>query len=256
MAHAKTGYAEIDGGKLYYEMAGEGDTLVLVHAGFVDSRMWDDQWDAFARRYRVIRYDMSGYGKSDPAQGPVSRRDELYHLLAELQVERAALLGISLGGEAVIDLALEHPELASALIVVSATPSGFELQGEPPRYVMEMMEAAQTGELERTSELQIRIWVDGPFREPEQVNQGVRKHAAEMNRIPVKQGTFFTADAQPANPLNPPAATRLDQIRVPTLVMASGIKGAKKVIIPDSAHLPNMEKPREFNQAVFEFLEG
>jgi pimeloyl-ACP methyl ester carboxylesterase len=270
MARSKTGYASIGDGKLYYEMAGEGETLVLVHAGIVDSRMWDDQWDAFTRRFRVIRYDMRGFGKSDPAQGPVSRRAELYRLLTELKVERAALLGTSLGGETVVDLALEHPEMASALIVVSAVPSGFELQGEPPRYIMEMMQAAQQGELERATDLQIRISIDGPFREPEQVNPEVRKRAAEMNRIPVKYGTFFTADAQPADPLDPPATTRLGDIRVPTLVMVgaldhpeilraadvmvSGIKRAKKVIIPDSAHLPNMEQPQAFNQAALNFL--
>jgi pimeloyl-ACP methyl ester carboxylesterase len=270
MTCAKIGYADIGDGKLYYEEGGAGDTLVLVHAGFVDSRMWDDQWDAFTRRYRVIRFDMRGYGKSDPAQGPVSRRHDLYRLLQELNVERATLLGCSMGGAAIIDLALEHPEMVSALIVVSTPPGGFEFQGEPPPNLVEMMKAAQQGDVERTSELQIRLWVDGPFRQPEQVNQIVRQRAAEMNRIPVTHDTFVKADLQPLNPLDPPAATRLNEIRVPTLVvagalddpeilratevMAGAIKGAKKVIIPDTAHLPNMEKPDEFNKAVLGFL--
>jgi pimeloyl-ACP methyl ester carboxylesterase len=118
----------------------------------------------------VIRFDQRGFGKSDPAQGPVSRRRDLLLVLDELEVERAALLGCSMGGEVAMDVALEHSERVSALIVASATPSGFELQGAPPRYVMEMMEAAQKGDLERTSDLQIRIWVDGPSREPEQVD--------------------------------------------------------------------------------------
>ena len=266
----KTGYVNGDNGKLWYEFGGEGDTLVLIHAGFVDSGMWDDQWDAFSQRYRVIRFDQLGYGKSDPVPGPVSRRADLLRLLDGLGVERAALLGSSMGGEAAMDVALEHPERVSVLILASATPSGFELQGAPPRYVMEMMEAAQKGNLERTSDLQIRIWVDGPFREPEQVNSSLRERVAEMNRIPVKQGTFFTADAQPLDPLDPPAARRLKEIRMPALiivgalddpeilraaeVMASEIKGAQKVILPDSAHLPNMENPKMFNPAVLGFL--
>jgi pimeloyl-ACP methyl ester carboxylesterase len=266
----KTGYVNVDNGKLWYEIGGEGDTLVLIHAGFVDSRMWDDQWDAFTTRNRVIRFDQLGFGKSDPAQGPVSRRADLLRLLDGLGVERAALLGCSMGGEAVMDIALEHPERVSALIVASGTPSGFEMQGAPPRYVMEMMEAAQQGDVERTSDLQIRIWVDGPLREPEQVDSSVRQRVMEMNRIPVKQGTFFTADAQPINPLNPPASRRLKEIRMPALIMAgalddpeilraaelmaSEIEGAQKVILPNSAHLPNMENPEMFNQAVLRFL--
>lgn len=268
----KTGYVNVGNGKLWYETGGEGDTLVLVHAGFVDSRMWDEQWNAFTKRYQVIRFDQRGFGKSDPAQGPVSRRADLLRLLDELEVERAALLGSSMGGEVAMDVALEHPERILALIVASAAPSGFEMQGAPPRYVMEMMEVAQGGDLERTTDLQIRIWVDGPFREPEQVNSSVRQRAAEMNRIPVKHGTFFTADGQPVNPLNPPASTRLKEIRMPTLIiagalddpeilraadlMASEIKGAQKVIVPNSAHLQNMENPQLFNQAVLSFLGG
>ncbi len=267
-----TGYVDVGNGKLWYEIGGEGDTLVLIHAGFVDSHMWDDQWDAFTKHYHVIRFDQRGYGKSDPAQGPISRRDDLLRLLDGLGVERAALLGCSMGGEAVMDIALEHPERILALIVASAAPSGFQMQGAPPRYVMEMMEAAQKGDVERTSDLQIRIWVDGPFREPEQVNSSVRQRAAEMNHIPVKQGTFFTADVQPIKPLNPPASTRLKEIGVPMLIiagalddpeilraadiMASEIKGAQKVILPNSAHLLNMENPQMFNQAVLSFLGG
>lgn len=268
----KSGYVNADNGKLWYEIVGDGDTLVMVHAGFVDSRMWDDQWDAFTEGYRVIRFDQRGFGKSDPAQGPVSRRRDLLRVLDGLEVERAALLGSSMGGEVAMDVALEHPERVSALIVASATPSGFELQGAPPRYVMEMMEAAQKGDLERTSDLQIRIWVDGPSREPEQVDSSVRRRAAEMNRIPVQHRTFSIADGQPIDPLDPPASTRLKEIAVPTLViagalddpeilrsadlLASEIMGAQKVIIPNSAHLQNMENPQLFNEAVLSFLDG
>lgn len=267
-----TGYAEIGGGKLYYEMAGEGDTLMLCHAGFVDSGMWDEQWDDFTRHYRVIRFDMRGYGKSDKATAPLSRRDDLYRLLKHLNVDRAHLLGCSMGGENVIDLTLEHPEMVQSLIPVSATPSGFEMQGAPPPNVLEMMEAVQKGDLKRASELQIRIWVDGMYRQPEQVDSRVRKRAAEMNWIPVSNGTWAVADMQPLNPLTPPAIGRLEEFKVPTLVIAGAldhpeilraadvmtdeIKDAQKVIIQDAAHVPNMEKPTEFNKAVLGFLGG
>ena len=115
MAAARTGYIEQTDGRLYYEVAGEGETLVLGHAGFVDSRMWDPQWDLLTQRYRVIRYDMRGYGKSDPAQGPRNRRQDLAELLQHLAVERCALLGCSMSGTIMLDFALEHPEMVTAL---------------------------------------------------------------------------------------------------------------------------------------------
>src|SRR5579859_2980612 len=108
MTKTITGYAQLNDGKLYYEMAGEGETLVLGHAGFVDRGMWDAQWEAFAAKYRVIRYDMRGYGKSDPVTGPRTRRDDLRQLLKYLQVERTILLGCSMGGEIMLDFMLEH----------------------------------------------------------------------------------------------------------------------------------------------------
>jgi pimeloyl-ACP methyl ester carboxylesterase len=270
MTHKTAGYLELDDGKLYYEMAGAGETLVLSHAGFVDSGMWDDQWRDFTQRYRVIRYDMRGFGRSDPVTGPRTRRDDLYRLLKHLDIERARLLGCSQGGEVILDLALEHPDMVDALIVVSAVPGGFELQGEPPPQVLEMIAAVQQSDLERASELQIRLWIDGPFRQPEQVDGLVRQRAAAMNRIPVTHNTWATADMQPLNPLDPPAARRLHEIQVPTLVIAgaldnpeilraadvmtAGIEGAQQTIIPDSAHMPNMEQPALFNQAVLDFL--
>lgn len=272
MVKTMTGYVDLDDGKLYYEMAGDGDTLVLGHAGFVDSRMWDAQRDAFTQKYRVIRFDMRGYGKSDPAEGPRTRRYDLAQLLDHLQVERAALLGCSLGGEIMIDFVLEHPEMASALITVSSAPSGFQVQGDPPPHLFEMITALQQGDTARASELQIRIWVDGPYRQPEQLNPGVRQRAAEMNLIPVRMNTWLAADSHPLNPLDPPAIGRLSAIYVPALIMAGAldhpeelraadvmtdaIKGAKKHIFSHSAHLPNMEEPEEFTQVVLSFLDG
>lgn len=267
----ETGYVTVNNAKLYYEVAGEGQPVILGHAGFVDSGMWDAQWEALATRYKVIRYDMRGYGKSDLAPSPVSRRDELSGVMKALDIDRAALIGCSLSGETMLDFALEHPDRVDALILVSAVPGGFEMEGEPPALLFEMFGAMQAGDVERTSELQIRLWVDGMYRQPEQVVSAVRERAAEMNLIAVKNGTFATADSEPLNPLNPPAVGRLNEIGVPTLViagaldhpeilraadvMAAAIPNAQKVIIPDSAHVPNMEKPAEFNAVVLSLLE-
>lgn len=271
MTKTTTGYIDLDDGKMYYEMAGEGETLVLGHAGFVDGRMWDAQWDAFTQRYRVIRFDMIGYGRSDPAKGPRMRRHDLAQLLNHLHVERAVLLGSSMSGSVMIDFVLEHPEMVSALITVGSAPSGFQFQGDPPPLLLEMIAASQQGDVERASELQIRIWVDGPYRQPEQVDPVVRQRAAEMNIISVRLNTWSVADLQPLNPLDPPAIERLDTIHVPTLIMAGalddpavlcaadtladGIKGAQKYILSDTAHVPSMEKTAEFTQVVLSFLD-
>ena len=257
-------------GKIYYEVAGEGHPLVMCHAGFVDSGMWNAQWEVFKQHYRVIRYDMGGYGQSDALTAPVSRRHELATVLQHLGIERAHFLGCSMSGTTVIDFALENPDMVSALIVVSATPSGFEMQGAPPLHMMEMFGALQQGDFETASDLQIRIWIDGAERQPEQVDNTVREHAKAMNMICVRNNTFLIADMQPLNPLDPPAVTRLDMISAPTLILAGAldhpeilramnlmheqIPHAQKQVIADSAHVPNMEQAQVFNQVVLDFL--
>ena len=268
MPETQSGILDVsDGGRLYYEVAGQGHGLVLAHAGVADLRMWDEQFEAFAEHYRVIRYDMRGFGRSELGTGTFLHREDLDVLLDHLQVERAYLIGCSHGGEVVIDYTLEHPERVAALITVNASLSGFEMQGEPPPQLLEMMPAFERGDLERVAELQCQLFIDGPQRTPEQSNQAVRARMREMTLNMLKNSAFLHGD-QPA--LAPPAAQRLDEILTPTLVIAgdydnpeilriadiiaAGVSGAQKVLIHEAAHLPSMEKPDEFNQVVLEFL--
>src|SRR5512147_1225103 len=99
MSSKITGSINLGDGKVFYEVAGEGEPLVFLHAGFVDSAMWDDQWQAFSQHYTVIRYDMLGFGRSDRLERPISRRHELYGVLEATGVKRAILVGCSIGGE-------------------------------------------------------------------------------------------------------------------------------------------------------------
>jgi len=92
-------YVDVKNGKIHYEIAGAGETLILVHAGFVDSRMWNSQWSAFTQHYRTVRYDLRGYGKSTPLTEPVSLREDLRALVQHLNIDKFHLLGCSAGGE-------------------------------------------------------------------------------------------------------------------------------------------------------------
>src|SRR5579875_658948 len=107
----EAGFAQVNGTQLYYEMLGEGHPLVLIHGGYKDRRKWDDQFHAFAKHYRVIRYDVRGFGKSELPPAPYADRQDLSDLLNYLGVEKTYLLGLSLGGIIAIDFTLEHPDI-------------------------------------------------------------------------------------------------------------------------------------------------
>lgn len=260
------GMAHIEGTDLYYEIAGQGPPLVLVHAGFVDSRMWDEQFSVFAQQYRVLRYDLRGFGKSKLSPGPFSHRQDLHRLLNFVGLERAHLLGCSMGGGVVVDFTLEHPEKVASLVLVSSALGGYPMTGEMPKPMQELMDALQAKDLARAAEIAGRLWIAGPHRTPEQVDKGILGRAREMSLTALPN--IFVKE----EPLVPPAFERLAKIVAPTLVMVgelddasiatiggflnAHIAASQEEIISGAAHLPSMEKPEEFNRIVLEFFKS
>src|SRR5215210_871503 len=265
--HRETDTAEVNGAGIYYEVAGEGEPLVLVHAGIADSRMWDDQLAAFAGGYRVLRYDMRGFGRTEMVEGPFSHHEDLRGLLDFLGVGRAHLVGCSMGGGAVLDFALEYPERAGNLVLVGSAVGGFRPDFGPPRQWDELVAADEAGDLERVSELEVEIWVVGPERSPDDVDPSVRDLVQEMNLIALQnEAAELGEEWEP----EPPAADRLPDVQAPTLLIVGDedqprvfaaadllekeLPNSRKVVMHGTAHLPNMERPGEFNRIVLDFL--
>lgn len=271
--YVQKGFAEVNGTALYYEVAGAGHPLVLNHGGLVDNHLWDDQFDEFARHFKVVRYDMRGFGDSGMLKNgmePYSMERDLYSLLQFLGIEKAYMLGLSMGGSLSIDFTLQYPEMVDALITVGAGLSGSE-EDDPEDLkakFAEMDEAFKKGDIARSVEISLQIWTDGPNRTPEQVDPQVRELVKAMTTHNFERGD--DEEVRPQH-VEPPAAGRLSEIRVPALIVVGdqdveliltiadkleeGIAGAKKVVIPGTAHHLNMEKPEEFNRVVIEFLE-
>jgi 3-oxoadipate enol-lactonase len=266
------GFVTVNGARLWYEETGvtDGHAVTFVHAGICDNRQWDTQVAAFGATYRVIRFDMRGFGQSSLPAGPCSLSDDIGGLLDALHVERTAVIGCSMGGSASIDFTLKQPNRVAALVTVGAGVSGVPQEFGPgeEQIIAELEAADKAGDTERLNAAELRLWVDGPNRTPEQVTPGVRELVAEMNGANnLRAGEWEHAQPQP---LDPPAAGRLSEIHAPTLVivgsddtfnvrknadlLAAGIAGARKVVMAGLTHVPNMERPDEFNQAVLDFL--
>lgn len=269
MTQSASGYVDVNGGKLYYEVAGEGHPLVLIHAGIANLRMWDDQWEAFTSRYRTIRYDTRGFGKTTSENVTFSNRDDLRALLDHLGVDKAYLMGVSRGGQIATDFTLEYPERVAALITVASGPGGFEAE-EPPEQVArfeEMERYEEAGDIENVIRLDLEIWFSGFHRTIDQMPAHLVQRMVDMGRA-----NYSHTETLTPIPLDPPAVRRLNEINVPALVMwgdldvaftlassaylADNIPGAKRVIMQGTAHMPNLEKPDEFTHIVLEFLQA
>jgi pimeloyl-ACP methyl ester carboxylesterase len=259
---------------LRIEACGEGDTILFVHADFVDGGMWKETMATLASRFRVACFDKRGYGRSEPATGPICRRRELETVVRAVAQGPVHLVGCSNGDQSALDLALEQPALVRSLTLVNATPSGFRPEGAPPPELLDMIAALGRGDGAAASALQIRIWFDGPTRDAASLastKQVARAEAARMNRIFVDRGTYAIADATPKDPMVPPAIARLGQVQQPTLVvsgaidypenqrashlLAKGIPGARLAVMEDSAHVPPLEAPQAFATLVRSFIE-
>ncbi len=263
MARESTnGYAPVEGGELYYEVAGEGEPLILVHAGVSDHTMWDGQVKVFSPYYQVIRYDLRGFGKTTALAGGEGTAyllgKDLLGLFQHLGLARASVLGLSLGGSVAVDFTLENPDKVKALIPVASGLSGSNLKpsAKEAGIIEEMQKSGERREFEKMAQIWAKFWVDGPLRPPDSGRDKLR------NRIIPPKPSFVEV---------PSAAGRLDEIKAPTLViwgdqdvttvqggcerLVKEVPGAEKVIFEDTAHMVNWEQPEKFNRVVLDFLQ-
>ena len=260
-------FAEVNNTRLYYEEAGSGSPIVLVHGLGGDCRVWEGQVEVIARRYRVICYDIRGHGKSAlPLNDPYSHADDLKALLDYLGVIRPAIVvGHSMGGGIAIDFALTYPDALRALVLVASTVAGYTWSsawneawalvfGDPASNVMEHA---------------LPMLLDHPMFANTRQQPDVMARLAD---ILLGYSGWHIVNDDPLVELDPPAIDRLGEIRAPTLVMLGagdfpdlhniagilhkGIRGARLVELPGVGHVPPMEAPEKFNQAVLEFLTG
>jgi pimeloyl-ACP methyl ester carboxylesterase len=255
-----------DGGHLAVDDDGAGPAVVLIHPGLWDRRTWDPQMRTFpAAGLRTIRYDVRGYGASSRLSGsPYSHVRDLVAVLDRLEVDAAALVGCSMGGRIAIDATLEVPDRVRALVPIAAGLGGLESMAEEDDWWEDAMapaeEAYDAGDMERAQEERLRIWA--PLGTDDEAGAAIR-------RIAFDNLHELTMDESVEIALDPPAAHRLHEIRVPTLVVkaehdppysrrtsdviAAQIPGAREVMI-DADHVVNLRAPEAFDGAVIPFL--
>jgi 3-oxoadipate enol-lactonase len=258
--------ATINGARIHYERSGEGIPVIFLHAGVADSRMWVPQVKAFAKHFDVICPEERGFGKSELPPTPWSATKDLLALMEELRLKPAHIVGCSMGGGLAIDFALDHAERISKLVLVGPAISGSSFGKKYPEVFAEVKAADEAGDVDALNQAEMHLWLDGPRRGKGYVKQPLRDLFLEMN------GANFGSDfnAAPHKDIDPPAVERLHEITAPTLVVVGDedappifdavellmekVPHARKAVIHDAAHLPNLEHPDEFNRLVLDFL--
>ncbi|QRG65125.1 alpha/beta fold hydrolase [Brevibacillus choshinensis] len=260
----QTGFLPCNGASIHYEMAGTGDTIVLLHGAPLDSRMWEPQMAALAKRYQVIRFDMRGMGQSVDPGTPFTLYEDLSSLLQQLHIRRASLIGASFGSYASVEFALAYPDVVQSLILVC--PGGFAPPSEgQQRMFQKVQEQLATGNLDEALEINLHLLLDGPDQPRGRVTKK-RSWLKEIYRDIFLQSRSFTKP----DALQPDPRNRLAEIAVPTLVISGEldhpdfletaanlvrtIPNATQRFCKNSAHFPSIDCPNEFVEIVEDFF--
>jgi 3-oxoadipate enol-lactonase len=244
---------------LNYRLEGSGPDIVLIHGFHTDLREWDDVAAGLARSRRVLRYDVRGHGRSAlPAPLPSSFAD-LLGLLDELKIERATIVGLSMGATVALDFAITHPDRVDRLVLISPGIPGIEVTASF-EWMKPIAAAVRGGDTRRAAEL----WWESP------ILAGVRQlgPAAERYRKIVIDNTAIWSVPKPPPPLDPPAGTRLADVEAQVLVIAGdqditgAMENARRVAsllprarlhtIAGAGHMISMERPDEVIRLVLD----
>lgn len=258
--------------RLYYQTGGQGVPVVFLHGFGLDARMWEPQVEPLAQSFRVIRYDLRGYGRSSlpvtwfRGEGrvePYAQTDDLLELLHHLEALPAHLVGLSMGGQLALRFALTHPQAVRSLVLADSALDGYRWSVAWQERWRGILEAARAGDLEEAK----RRWLHHPLFAPALERPPV---AASLTLQIGGYSGWHWVHRDPDRVPSPPALKRLEQVAQPALVvvgerdlpdfqaiadiLAGGLPDSRKVVIPEAGHMVNLEAPDPFNREVLGFL--
>jgi len=246
---------------LYYEKAGKGIPIIFIHGFGLDTRMWDPQFETFAHKYTVIRYDLRGFGQSALPDEAVmyTHHEDLNSLLKEKGISKAILAGLSLGGRVAASFALTYPDQVLGLILIDSVLEGYAMKDYKMDYIYEEAKKDISGAL--------KLWLAHPTFEATHKNAEVSEY---LNKIVLDYSGWHFIHKNPLIPLKPPCKERLHEIKVPALILVGehdlpdfqdianildqNIPNSELHIIPDAGHMSNMEQPSVVNKLMQEFI--
>ena len=244
------------------------DTIIFLHAGVADRRMWAPQLAALQAEHRLLAYDLRGFGETTCQDVPFSHIADLEKIMEHFGLSEATLVGCSQGGRTALDFSLANPQRVKKLVLIAPAVSG----SPPPETIpteiearLEALDAAEEADdLDLVNELEAQLWLDGPTSKAGRVGGELRKLFLDMNGIALRMPEL-TQEQEPAS-----AHDRLSSLIIPTMVLcgeldfphiqdrcrylADTIPNAAGKSIPETAHLLNLEKPDVVNEILRRFV--
>ena len=245
---------------LHVEVVGDGTTVVLVHAGIADSRMWEPQWSTWPDDYEVIRLDLREFGRSAASVGAFCHAADVLAVLDALEVDRTVVVGASFGGLVSLDLAVSRPDRIAGLVLADIPLPGHPWSAEFEHFGEAENAAIEAGDLDLATEINVDFWLGG-------ASESIRSAIREQQRRAFDLQVGADADD---SLLSEDLHGRLGTLDVPTLVIDGAddvadfrliadqlgrtLPRSERATIAGSGHLPSLEQPDAFDAVVRPFL--
>ena len=201
---------DVNGARLWYDEAGSGPAVLLVHGGLGDSGLWEPVVPFLAERFRTIRTDLRFFGSSTGPAMPWSWQDDTVGVLDELGIGRAALVGLSLGGKLALDVALDRPERLWAVVGVAPGLGGHDGAAYTAEHEARYEAAADEDKFATMMEIDFEVWA--PLGADDRIRELWR---ATPDANPLPEGV------EPREVASTPARERLHELEVPTLIVTA-----------------------------------
>jgi 3-oxoadipate enol-lactonase len=249
---------DVNGARLWYDEAGSGPAVLLLHGGLGDSGLWEPVVPFLAGRFRTIRSDLRFYGRSTGPNVPWSWQDDAIGVLNALGVERAALVGLSFGGKLALDIALAHPDRLWAVAGVAPGLGGHDAAAYSEEQDARYEAAEAAGDLEAAMEIDFEVWA--PLGADHRI-RALWRSTPEANALP--------PDLAPLPESGAPTKERLGELAVPTLIVTAshdpaGMREVGPIVergAPDARHLEldsdhylTLREPELLSRMLLDFL--
>lgn len=266
----------LGGSRIYVEGGGnnklKNPPIIFVHAGFQDHTMWDAQVKEFMKDHTVLALDLPGHGKTKDGTEPPLAADVIKVVMDSLYINKATLVGLSLGGAVITDFAIAYPERVHKLVLAAPGLTGWDegrqLDTITKQYIKELTGALERKDTTSAAEVFTHYWFDGAQRSKDKVSPLLRDfvYTTTKNTMRQHKASGWAKFATPS------AIKKLSSLKVPTLILtgtldlpevllvngylANNLPNAKQVMISGAAHMLNLEKPERFNEELRKFLTG
>ncbi len=257
-------YADLGEYKFFYQEYGDkkNQTVLLLHAFTLDSRMWEEDAKVLSENYHVIAIDFKGHGKSDAPLSGYTRDDrvaDLRSFIKVLHLEKVHLVGLSYGGTTAIGLTLESPELVRSLTLIGTSAAGFKIGSKMSKIDLIAREKGIEFAKERWIKTSVLWYRKDQQHIRELVELMMQEHSGAIWKDPIRGNYPQLNDIEKVVSIKTPTKIIVgdsDKMFLPlSEKLHELIPNSELAIIPNCGHLVNLESPAKFREELIGFLE-